>query len=193
VRTVPAEMAKKLASAASVFAENGFEAARIDDVARAAGIPRATLYYYFAGKEELVGFLLRSLLDEVATQVRAAAETATDDVERLREVLRVQLSVIAANPDTARLLLANIGRAGRLTDIALAVDQAFHTPVREILASGAAAGALRPVDVERTASAVFGAVVLVGLREIILHGRLEPSEVLPTVERVVLDGLVRPR
>jgi len=45
--------AKLLKAAAKVFQEKGYRAAKIDDIAKAVGIDRASLYYYTSGKEEL--------------------------------------------------------------------------------------------------------------------------------------------
>lgn len=188
-RAVPAEIAAKLPGAATVFAERGFDAARIEDVALATGIPRATLYYYFAGKGDILAFLLQTLLDEVAERVAEAVTTAGSAIERLHAVLAAQLEVLASQPKTAQLLVANLGSAGRLSDIAGAVDAAFHEPVRGVLRDGTADGTLRVVNVDRAASAVFGAVVLVGLHEIVVHGELSADDVLPDVEAVVLAGL----
>ncbi len=188
-RVIPPDIVSKLPRAAAVFAEHGFEAAKIDDVSHAIGVPRATLYYYFAGKEDILAFLLQSLLGDVAARVGDAVASAGPAVDRLRAVLEAQLEVLGANPQTAQLLVANLGRAGRLTDIASAVDAAFHQPVRTLLAAGAADGSLRPVNPERTASAIFGAVVLTGLHEIVVRGNLDSGEVLADVEALVLGGL----
>jgi AcrR family transcriptional regulator len=189
VREVPAAIAAKIPAAASVFAQHGFDDARIDDVARHVGVPRATLYYYFSGKEDILAFLLRSLLDEVATEVERSARIGGDGITRLTQILRAQLEILAAHPDTAQLLTANLGRAGRLTDIAAAVDAAFHGPVRAVVQAGIDDGSIHPVDVERTTSAVFGAVLHTGLHEIVVHGRLDPDDVLASVAAVVLRGL----
>jgi AcrR family transcriptional regulator len=189
VRQVPADIAAKLPAAAAVFAERGFDDAKIDEVAKRVGIPRATLYYYFSGKEDILAFLLRSLLDDVAAAVDRAVQGDGDSTMRLRAALRAQLDVLAGNPETAQLLVANIGRAGRLTDIALAVRAAFHEPVARVVTDGIAEGSIRDVDAERTASALFGAVILTGLLEIAIHGHLDPDEVLGDVATVVLEGL----
>lgn len=48
-----------IASAASVlFMERGITATSMDDIAKAAGYSKATLYVYFENKEEIVGFLV---------------------------------------------------------------------------------------------------------------------------------------
>lgn len=188
-RAVPPAIASKLPAAAAVFAEHGVDGTSIKDISVLIGVPRATLYYYFAGKEDILAFLLRSLLDDIARRVADTLASGDAAIHRLRAVLAAQLEVLGSNPDAAQLLVANLGRAGRLSDIASAVDAAFHEPVRDLLAAGAADGSLRPVNVERTASAIFGAVALVGLHEIVFRGALDPVEVLDDVEGLLLRGL----
>ena len=48
------------AAALDVFAEKGFAAARLDEIARRAGVSKGTLYLYFKDKEELFRAVVRS-------------------------------------------------------------------------------------------------------------------------------------
>ena len=74
VRPLPDELADRIDLAAPVFADNGLDATRIDDLAKATGIPRATLYYYFPGKEHILAHLLsRTLRQMTATLSDVAA------------------------------------------------------------------------------------------------------------------------
>src|SRR5260221_12164864 len=59
-----------LQAAAECFRETGYEAARIDDVAEAAGIDRATLYYYFPNKEQLFRTLIMERLEGRAARLQ---------------------------------------------------------------------------------------------------------------------------
>ena len=72
MREVPEGIVERLDGAASVFADRGFDQTRIEDLAEATGIPRATLYYYFAGKEDILAWLLRRMLAEMAEAVATA-------------------------------------------------------------------------------------------------------------------------
>ena len=54
-----------LDAALSVFAEHGFEAARLDEVAARAGVAKGTLYLYFRHKEALFEELVRSAVAPV--------------------------------------------------------------------------------------------------------------------------------
>ena len=56
MRPVPAELSDKLMSAASSAATGPGLSMSMDDLARESGVPRATLYYYFGGREDLVSF-----------------------------------------------------------------------------------------------------------------------------------------
>jgi AcrR family transcriptional regulator len=62
-----------LDAALSVFAERGFEAARLDDVAARAGVAKGTLYLYFRDKEALFEELVRGAVSPLIEAVSRAA------------------------------------------------------------------------------------------------------------------------
>jgi len=55
-----------LAAALDEFAARGFEAARLDDVAKRAGVAKGTIYLYFRDKESLFQELIRTTLTPIA-------------------------------------------------------------------------------------------------------------------------------
>ncbi len=171
MRVVPEGIAERLEAAARVFADHGFDQTRIEDLAEATGVPRATLYYYFAGKEDILAWLLRRR-------------------HRLEAVVRAKIDVMARHPATCRALIADLGRAGRIPEIAAAIQEAFHHPVRRLLAEGAADGTLRPVgDPETTASAVYGAVTTAAAHYLVADNRLDTERVTAEVTTFLLGGL----
>src|SRR2546430_11962234 len=66
----PAEI---LSAALDCFAERGFAATRLDDIAARAGVSKGTLYLYFPGKEELFKALVREELLPNVERLEAAA------------------------------------------------------------------------------------------------------------------------
>lgn len=54
-----------LATARDTFAEHGFDGARLDGIAKAAGVTKQLVYHYFKTKEELYGVVLDRVSDEV--------------------------------------------------------------------------------------------------------------------------------
>ena len=54
MRKIPRQISDRLPAAADLFAEKGLNDSKIEDVAAVTGVPKATLYYYFAGKEDIL-------------------------------------------------------------------------------------------------------------------------------------------
>jgi AcrR family transcriptional regulator len=175
---------------AAVFVARGFDGTRMEDLARAGGVPRATLYYHFDGKGAVLAWLMRSTAHELGDVVRDAAGGAGSARERLGAVVTAVLSMMGRRPDACRVLIGNLEHAGRLTDTADALAEAFHAPVAGLLSEGAADRSLRAVpDPARTASAIFGAVTITGLLALIADGELDEPAVGAAVSALVLDGL----
>jgi AcrR family transcriptional regulator len=60
------------AAALEVFAEKGFAAAKLDEIARRAGVSKGTLYLYFADKEQLFRAVVRDAVVPNVERLRAA-------------------------------------------------------------------------------------------------------------------------
>jgi len=190
VRPLPAELAERVDRAAEVFADHGLDATRIDELARVTGIPRATLYYYFPGKEHILAHLLARTLAQMASALDAGAAVPGTGRERLERLATEHLRFIATHGPTYRLLFVELGRAASLVDIAAGVDQAILAPVRSALREGARDGSLRVDDVGAAAAVVYGAVLVTGM-ELVFAGT-EPTvdDRAKTMLAVVLGGLI---
>ena len=78
----PAEITQ---AAMETFAEHGYAAARVDDVAKRAGISKGLLYLYFKTKEELFKAVIRSV---VVPRIDALKTAITDSDLSAEEFLR---------------------------------------------------------------------------------------------------------
>src|ERR1700719_4874819 len=65
-----------VATAEDIFAEQGLAGARMDEIARAAKVNKALLYYYFRSKEELHRVVLETLLSQLRAKVGDAGTDA---------------------------------------------------------------------------------------------------------------------
>ncbi len=62
----------KILEAAEIeFAEKGYDGARVDEIARRAGVNKALLYYYFGSKEILLKELIRNYIQETSHNVES--------------------------------------------------------------------------------------------------------------------------
>ena len=80
--------------AATLFKEQGFNATKLADIAAAAGLDRATVYYYVGSKEELFQETVEGVLDVNMEAARALAkDTSLRSIERLHRIfVRLMIS-----------------------------------------------------------------------------------------------------
>jgi len=119
-RRKEARPAEIVGAALDVFAENGFAAARLDEVARRAGLAKGTLYRYFDTKEDLFRAVVQQALGahlQAIEQGAAAFRGSLAEVVpmlllrvasglgdgRTPAILRVVLTESRAFPDLARI------------------------------------------------------------------------------------------
>jgi AcrR family transcriptional regulator len=82
-RRMPEERPRQILDAAfAAFAEHGLAAARLDDIARRAGVSKGTIYLYFPSKEDLFREVVRHTVSDQIDSVerRLHGPTATDDL-----------------------------------------------------------------------------------------------------------------
>ena len=117
------------AAAFGAFAENGFTATKVEDVARRAGVSKGLLYVYFKTKEELFKAVIRSVvtprLDELtrtldASDLSAEAFIRGPVLEFMKRVpgspisvvIRLMISEAPKHPDLVEYYWQNVASRG---------------------------------------------------------------------------------
>ena len=95
---------KLLTSARRVFAQHGFEAARIEDIASEAGHTRGAFYANFDSKEALFLALLEQQASEHVTRITQRLQSCADDAEKL-SALRDYYLGLASDRQWSMLML----------------------------------------------------------------------------------------
>jgi AcrR family transcriptional regulator len=171
-----------VAAALDCFAERGFAATKLDDIAAKAGVSKGTVYLYFPSKEELFKTVVReSLLPNIARAESLLADPGTPAAEQLRGLLEFMTGRMASSPVGIIPKLV-ITEAGNFPDIArFYLDQVVHRGfalVGRVLARGIERGEFRKVDVRHTTFCVIAPVLLTALWRHSL-GRFEPDALDP--------------
>src|SRR5688572_20092169 len=96
-----------LAAAAALFAERGYRATSMQEIAQRVGITKAALYYHFAAKENLLHELTLPLLDELE-QVLSEAETAGDPEAVRWRAIEGYVDVHLRHRDTLLMLVRDM-------------------------------------------------------------------------------------
>jgi len=81
--------------AGELFAEKGFRATTVREIADAAGILSGSLYHHFASKESIGDEILRGFLDEVLADYRAAVTDADGPRDAIERIVRSSTGTLA--------------------------------------------------------------------------------------------------
>jgi AcrR family transcriptional regulator len=190
-REVPEELAERLFHAAfAAFAEKGFEGTTMDEIAARSGVARATIYYYFRGKDDLFLFLLERGISLLGVMLGEAMQSGTTARERLEHALDRLIDLMAEFRDVLLVAMQQFGRIALSTEAAHTwLHERSTGTLRAILEEGGRDGSLRVVDPEGTALAIFGAACWVCLHHIQSNGRVPTAEVKALMRGLVVEGL----
>ena len=101
----PSRRKEIIAAATKTFSRDGYVEARIEDIARAAGVAPTAIYYHFGGKEELFTQALRAAMAGFSERIyQARPDFDTPNVDGLRNVLAAGWDFWHTHPDEARLV-----------------------------------------------------------------------------------------
>lgn len=149
--------AEIVAAAERHFAERGFEATRLEDIAVEVGIRRAAIFYHFATKQELYA----AVLDEVFRALAGSLPTGGSATERLERSMTGWVDFVVQRPNVARLILREVANAqpGQPTPLTRA-GRTTGDWFRSVIAEGIESGELHPRIEPYRFMSLMGAVTI---------------------------------
>ncbi len=157
--------AQILEAALRVFARLGFHRARMDDIAREAGLSKGALYWYFEGKDALIAALLDRFYDWEMRDLGRALEEEGPVVERLRrftERLADQAERLSPLLPIAYEFYAVAARQAWVREALRGYFDRYREGMAALLRAGVEQGELRP-DLDPEAEAVVLLALYEGL------------------------------
>lgn len=132
-------------AAVEVFAEKGFHAARISDIARRAGVADGTIYLYFKNKEDLLLSIFEEKMDYLLEGLAAALDGVEDPIERVRRFATFHFQQVRENRSAAEVLQIELRLSNKfLKDYRPEKLWAYLGVFGQIVREGQKAGLFRP-------------------------------------------------
>ena len=105
-----------LAAGLEVFAEHGYEGAKMRKIARRAGVPLGLLQYHFGGKLKLwqaaVDHAFAEIRSDIGPEAEAGGEDGDDGLGVIRAGIRAHVRYVAAHPEFVSLMYDEGKRRG---------------------------------------------------------------------------------
>ena len=173
-------------TAVTVFGERGYDQASLDDVAAVLGTGRTSLYHYVDSKSHLLYLIFNRAISSTLEEMEVLA-TISDPAERLRALLKYQITIIAENPKMFTVFFGDRP----------ALDARYEAEIRtkerrllrqliEAVKAAADAGLISVADPRLAAQALLG--MTSWLHKWFDPGRDDPEEFVATCERLVFGA-----
>jgi AcrR family transcriptional regulator len=183
-----------LQAAREEFVAKGFAAARVEDIARRAGVAKGTIYLHFPDKEQLFGEVVSAQLAPIAERIRGSLSVGGPSLRVIVEPLLLGVLQEIAGPQTGAVLRLLISEAVRFPQLAERYRREVVEPMlalqRTLLARAAEAGELRNPDFARFPQLIVAPLVM-GVIWQALFGKVMPLD-LEAMLRTHLDTVFVP-
>src|SRR5580704_2681309 len=147
-------------AARKVFAQRGLAGARMDEIARVAGVNKALPYYYFRNKEELHRFVLETMIAQISAQIESPDVLAMEPPDRLRALVNLTFDFVLRNPAYPRLIQREMMAARRpLHWMVVAHHRPVHKSAVKMIREGVAKGQFRDVNPDQMVFTIFGMIM----------------------------------
>ncbi|NMC78861.1 MAG: TetR/AcrR family transcriptional regulator [Chloroflexi bacterium] len=174
-------------TAANLIFEKGFNETSVNQIAKAAGIGKSTLYDFFPNKDEIILYLMAEYLEEVTRNARAIIAGGGSVAERLYQVMHTHLEILMR--DKAMILKLSL-EAQRLSlesqQRYQMLRHAYQDMVIGLIDEGLADGSFRAVD-----SAIAMKTLFSMMSSLVFTTRPvgTPQEMLDKALDLILNGL----
>ena len=152
------------AAALDVFAEKGFAAAKLDEIARVAGVSKGTLYLYFDSKEDLFRAVVRNTVAPNLDMVRTIVETSDVPFADVVRMLLPRFAAMTARVRVGAVAKMVIGESRNFPELA----KVWHDEVVSkalamlsgLISRAQERGEVRPGDPRLLAMSLMGAMLM---------------------------------
>jgi AcrR family transcriptional regulator len=180
---------------AELFAEKGYRATTVREIADAAGILSGSLYHHFSSKESIADEILTRFLNEVLVDYRAAVEAGGDARTVLEKIARTGFSSLERHR-AAIMMLQNdwsyFSEQSRFDYLGQTLDEVERIWIGE-LQRGVKDGIFRPDLDSKLTYRLFRDTIWVAVRWYRPGGRLSTDELADEFSRILFEGVAAPK
>lgn len=178
-------------AAAMLFRKNGYASTSFKDIAEKLATDRATIYYYFASKRDLLIEVVRDAVSSVSSGAKEISKSKDPPPVKLRRIIESLLTSYAENYPHQFVYIQEGMAVNKEQDSHLfKLGKLYESSLAEIIQEGMADGSFRKDDDPK--------VIMYGLlgalnwtnRWMNPRGRLSPQEIATTFSSLFLDGLL---
>ena len=183
-----------LAAARDAFAEQGYDATSMAEIARRVGVVEGAIYRHVPSKVDLLVRVITAFYEPLIASVTEGVAAIDDPADRLRYLIRRQVGALVEEPLVCRLIVSEARALDSHHDSTVAeLNRQYTGLALEAVEAGMATGRFRD-DVSATTvrDLVYGSIEHICWPMLNRGGHLDPESVIEQVTNLVLDALEPP-
>lgn len=183
-----------LEQAARLFNEHGYYQTKMDDIAKAVGLEKGTLYHYFSSKEDILYEVAKQPLQSLIDQISRIVHSELSADRKLNKAIQIHVHMFTTQYYPALFVIAQ----ERIADLPekyreefLDMERTYQRLWEEIIRQGIEEGTFEP-----TLNPRITGFAIVGLCNW-MHkwytpgGLMKPAEIASLFARIVLFGTLK--
>lgn len=179
-----------LAAAVQLFAEYGYHAAPLRDIARIAGIQAASIYHHYPNKQALLIEIMETHMQRLNNGLEYILRTHTDPLQRLYEAIAHHIRLHTTYKSEFFIVDTELrALEGESRPYILSLRDKYEVLLQDLLQDGIERGVFRPTDVKVASYALIAMCteVAVWFRP---DGRLSVQQVILMYREFITHGLL---
>lgn len=186
----PQNMKQTIKSVAiDLFSRKGYFATSISEIARGSGIQKASIYYHYESKEDLLFHILKTTMDDLIAYVRRSIQDVTDVETRMRRAVRSHVHFHLERQKEN--FISNSELRGITPEhYKMIVDKRdeYERIFQDLIREGAEAGVFLTKDIKIVSYAIL-TICTAGAAWYNYQGRLSIDRIAMIYEDFIIDGL----
>jgi TetR/AcrR family transcriptional regulator len=189
MKPVPVELTDKLVDAAGIAATGPGLAMSMDDLAKASGVPRATLYYYFGGKNDLLTFYVGVMIKRMRDAVADGLGHDGTPPERIEAVIGAVMRTFALYPRMCVEMSSAMGDLIDYNEVMIHMQTGIIAPTIAVLEEGVESGDFDIDDPQVAVLSMLGAMHMVATMDIVGSGELDAAARSKSISMMTLKAI----
>lgn len=180
-----------LRAAEQVFARKGFQEATISDVARKANVSDATIYDYFASKEELLFSIPGETARKGKEHIESVLKLVRGTDNKIRAIIYDYLSFYKTHPDYASVAMLILKQNRKFLETDAYDDvRELSRVILGVIREGVENGEVRPdIDPYLVRSVILGTIEHMVIRWVLLGKPQNLEEFVDPLTDLIIDGI----
>jgi len=137
--------AEIVAAATAIFAERGYDATSLQDIADRSGILKGSIYHYIRAKTDLLAHIVHETHEMGLREVRPIAHAPGRPSDKLERMIKAHVRFVCVNPERTAVFAHDRKRLGlEERRAALGNEHAYRDLFEDVIAAGCADGTFDP-------------------------------------------------